>query len=124
MELKSHSFTSKELQVADPCARGKIWENLFHCPVPIGLPRQVFSAVSGTLTGYDFLREQVHRIGVKDTSDCHLSLCGEAMNLVHMTVSASLANTGFNFSYDNFTTKAGLYWATHREMAYTTHSLA
>ncbi|GFX22619.1 hypothetical protein TNCV_2993541 [Trichonephila clavipes] len=33
------------------------------------------------------------------------------MNVVSLTVGASLANTGFNFSSDNLTAKAGLYWA-------------
>ncbi|GFX55998.1 hypothetical protein TNCV_1953181 [Trichonephila clavipes] len=37
-------------------ARGKIWETLLHSPVPMGLPRQVFSAVFRTLTGRLFLQ--------------------------------------------------------------------
>ncbi|GFX87761.1 hypothetical protein TNCV_2190381 [Trichonephila clavipes] len=43
---------------------------------------------------------------------------------VHLTVSTSLANIGFNFSSDNFTAEAGLYWAARKEMAYMVHSSA
>ncbi|GFT55557.1 uncharacterized protein TNCV_3320711 [Trichonephila clavipes] len=100
-------------------ARGKVWETLLHSPVPMGLPRKVFSAVFRALTSHDFLWQHLYRIGVKDTPDCPLCLCGEAMNFVHLTLCPSLANTSFNFSSDNFTVKAGLYWAAHREMAYT-----
>ncbi|GFU52981.1 uncharacterized protein TNCV_1142721 [Trichonephila clavipes] len=104
--------------------QGKIWETLLHSPVPMGLPRQVFSPVFRTLTCHDFLQQHLHQIGVKDTLDCPLCLCGEAMNFVHLTVCASLADTGFNFSSDNFPATAGLYWAARSEMVYTAHSSA
>ncbi|GFT58442.1 uncharacterized protein TNCV_2119361 [Trichonephila clavipes] len=71
-----------------------------------------------TLSSHDFLQQHLHRIGVEDTPDCPLCLCREAMNFVHLTVCASLANTGFNFSSDNFNAKAGLYWAARRKMAH------
>ncbi|GFT08048.1 uncharacterized protein TNCV_2589621 [Trichonephila clavipes] len=93
-------------------------ENLIHSPVPMGLLRQVFSAVFRTLTGHDFFQKYLHRISVKDTPDYPLCPCGEAMNFVHLTDCASLASTGFNFSSDNFTAKAGLYWAARRKMVY------
>ncbi|GFV59606.1 uncharacterized protein TNCV_228471 [Trichonephila clavipes] len=75
-----------------------------------------------SLTGHDFLQQQLHRIGVKVTPDCSVCLCGEAMHFVHLTVCASVANTGFNFSSNNFTAKAGLYWAARRDMPYRAHS--
>ncbi|GFV83117.1 uncharacterized protein TNCV_2802431 [Trichonephila clavipes] len=53
-------------------------------PVPMGLPRHVFSAVF-RMTGHDFLQQHLHQIRVKDTTDC-TCLCGEAMNFVHLTV--------------------------------------
>ncbi|GFS83749.1 uncharacterized protein TNCV_610851 [Trichonephila clavipes] len=77
-----------------------------------------------TLTGHDFLQQHLHRVGVKDTPDCPLCLSGLARNFVHLTVCASLANPGFNFSSDNFPAKVGLYWAARRKMAYTAHSSA
>ncbi|GFX80072.1 uncharacterized protein TNCV_2107191 [Trichonephila clavipes] len=68
-------------------------------PVPMGLPRKVFSAIFRTLTIHDFFQQHLHRIGVKDSPDCPLCLCGEAMNFVHLTVCASLANMGFNLFF-------------------------
>ncbi|GFW35570.1 uncharacterized protein TNCV_2462121 [Trichonephila clavipes] len=111
-------------QIQENDARGKIWETLLHSPVPMGHSRQVFSAVFRTLPGHDFLQQHLHRIGVKNTTDCPLCLCGEVMNFIHLTVCASLDNTGFKLSSDNFTAKAVLYWADRREMAYTAHSSA
>ncbi|GFX48254.1 uncharacterized protein TNCV_2920711 [Trichonephila clavipes] len=85
--------------------RGKIWETQLYNPVPMGLLRQVSSAILRTLTGVDFLRQHLHRIGVKDTPVYPLCLCGVAMDFVHLTVCASLDKTGFNFSSDNFTAR-------------------
>ncbi|GFS97469.1 uncharacterized protein TNCV_733941 [Trichonephila clavipes] len=79
-------------------------------------PRKAFSAVFRTLIGHDFLHQHLHRIGVKHTPDCPLCLCGEAMNFVHLTVCASLANTGYNFSSNNFNGKVGLHWSARRKM--------
>ncbi|GFT02746.1 hypothetical protein TNCV_879521 [Trichonephila clavipes] len=39
-------------------------KTLRHSPVPMGLPRQVFSAVFRTLTDHDFSQQYLHRIGV------------------------------------------------------------
>ncbi|GFX66976.1 uncharacterized protein TNCV_4181011 [Trichonephila clavipes] len=88
----------------------------------MGFPRQVCYAAFRTLTGHDFFQQHLHQISVKDTLDCHICLCGEAVNFVHLTVCASLAITGFNFSSDNFTAKAGLHWTARKEMNYTAHS--
>ncbi|GFX52388.1 alpha-2-macroglobulin receptor-associated protein [Trichonephila clavipes] len=41
----------------------------------------------------------------------------ETMDFVHLTVCASLAKTGYNFSSDKFAATAGLYWAARWEMA-------
>ncbi|GFV66121.1 uncharacterized protein TNCV_5073231 [Trichonephila clavipes] len=71
-----------------------------------------------TLIGHDFLQKHLHQIGVKRNPDCPLYPGGEAMNFVSLTVCASLANTGFTFSSDNFTAKASLHRAALREMAY------
>ncbi|GFU84528.1 uncharacterized protein TNCV_3915591 [Trichonephila clavipes] len=102
-------------------ARGKIWETLLHSPVSMGLPRQVFSAVFRTLTGRLFLQATLSANWCERHSRAPSVSLRRAMNFIHLMVCASLVNTGFNFSSDNFTAKAGLFWAVRREMAYMAH---
>ncbi|GFU91701.1 integrase catalytic domain-containing protein [Trichonephila clavipes] len=66
---------------------GNIWSS------PNGPHWTGFPAAFRTLTGNDFLQQHLHRIGVKNTPDCPLCLCVEAMNSVHLADCASLANT-------------------------------
>ncbi|GFW93805.1 hypothetical protein TNCV_4220861 [Trichonephila clavipes] len=61
-------------RIQEDDSRGKFWEYLVHSVVPMGIPRYVFSAVFRVLTGYDFLQQHLHRIGVKDTPYCPLCL--------------------------------------------------
>ncbi|GBN00620.1 hypothetical protein AVEN_185921-1 [Araneus ventricosus] len=102
-------------------AKGKIWENLLQKPVPMDLPRLIFTANFRILNGHDYLQGHLHRIGVKQNTDCTLCSTGEIMNFRHLTVCVTLANTNQNvLPPDNYYSKASLYWTARREMVNTT----
>ncbi|GBO05991.1 hypothetical protein AVEN_172117-1 [Araneus ventricosus] len=102
-------------------AKGKIWESLLHDPVPMELPRLIFTANFRILNGHDYLQGHLHRIGVKENPNCPLCSTGEIMNFRHLTVCATLANTNLNIlPPDNYYSKASLYSAIRREMVNTT----
>ncbi|GFY14756.1 uncharacterized protein TNCV_647991 [Trichonephila clavipes] len=104
-------------------AKGKIWDTLLHNPVPINIPRQIFSANFRTLTGHYF-QGYLHRIGGKTPLTVSKK---EVMNFNYLTVCASLTNTNFNFELSSsniFSEKASLYWSARREIAYKASSSA
>ncbi|GFU08328.1 RNase H domain-containing protein [Trichonephila clavipes] len=63
-------------------AREKIFETLLHSLVPMGHPRQIFSAIFRTFTSHDFPQQQLHRIGVKKTIQTALCVLGEILGIL------------------------------------------
>ncbi|GFU61826.1 uncharacterized protein TNCV_4564711 [Trichonephila clavipes] len=104
-------------------ARGQIWETLLYSPVQLDLSRQIFSAVFSTLTGHDIFQQYIHRIGVKNTTECPSVFLWRGYVFCSPDSLCLPDQHRFSFSSVNFIAKAVLYWAAHREMAYTTHSL-
>ncbi len=72
-------------QYFEQVSSGKRWHALLKSPIPLNLPRCVFTANFRLATGHDYLREHLHRIGVANVSDCNLCSSGEPMNLLHLT---------------------------------------
>lgn len=93
----------------------KTWSSLLGSPLPMNLPRSVFTANFRILTGHDFLQNHLCRIGVADSPVCVLCPLGAVMDFTHLTSCPALSF--MQCSADNFYNKASFYWAARGLMA-------